>query len=72
MKNTTLAFKSIQDLWAFKRQISISNVVVNVVAKTLTSEFSAAEIDNAKSKYNAMEVETTLGSYKPKADNNNN
>ena len=72
LKNTTLAFKSIHDLWAFKRHITISNVVVNVAAKALTAEFSVAEIESAQSLYNAIEVETTFGLFKPKADNNNN
>ena len=59
MKNTTLAFKSINDLWAFKRSVAISNVDVNVAAKSLSGEFSPADIEIAKNQFNAMEVETT-------------
>ena len=54
---TTLVFKTINELWEFKRKASALNVTVTIATKSLTAEFSEADIKLAKNNFNALQLE---------------
>jgi len=54
---TTLVFKTINELWEFKRKASPLNVIVATATKSLTAEFSEADIKLAKNDFNALQLE---------------
>jgi hypothetical protein len=54
----TIQFNTIEDLWAFKVKVNLTNFEVSVVNRLLTFEGTAGQFELAVNDYNAMIIET--------------
>jgi hypothetical protein len=59
-KNIKLSFRDMPTLWAFVKDINVTNTEINRVGITLLSECSEKEINLALTKYSAAIIEGQL------------
>jgi hypothetical protein len=54
----TFQFNTIEDLWAFKAKVNLTNFEVSVISRLLTFEGTAEQFELAVNDYNAIIIET--------------